>query len=78
MNDNTIDKTVSITSALCCLAFVFMTMASPDQVKELFDKIFKFFISNFGWAYMTCVAGFVVFLSGGGFLALRQYPLGQG
>ncbi len=61
MNDNTIDKTVSIISAACCLAFVFMTMASPDQVKELFDKIFKFFITNFGWAYMTFVAGFVVF-----------------
>ena len=61
MSNNTIDKTVSTISALCCLAFVFMTMASPDQVKDLFDKIFKFFIGNFGWAYMTCVAGFVAF-----------------
>ncbi len=61
MKDNSIDKTVSIASAICCLSFVFLTMASPDQVKELFDKIFKFFIGNFGWAYMICVAGFVLF-----------------
>ena len=61
MKDNSIDKTVAIASAICCLSFVFLTMASPNQVKELFDKIFKFFIGNFGWAYMTCVAGFVLF-----------------
>ena len=61
MKENTIDKTVAGISAICCLTFVFLTMASPDQVKQLFDKIFKFFISNFGWAYMTCVAGFVAF-----------------
>lgn len=61
MKDNTIDKTVSIASAVCCLAFVFLTMASPEQVKDLFDKIFKFFIGYFGWAYMACVAGFVLF-----------------
>jgi glycine betaine transporter len=77
MNDNTIDKTVSITSALCCLAFVFMTMASPDQVKELFDKIFKFFISNFGWAYMTCVAGFVVFCLAVAFSRFGNIRLGK-
>lgn len=47
MKDNSIDKTVSIASAICCLTFVFLTMASPDQVKELFDKIFKFFIGNY-------------------------------
>jgi len=61
MNDNTIDKTVSIVSAVCCLTFVFMTMASPTRMKAIFDHIFKFFIANFGWAYMTCVAGFVLF-----------------
>lgn len=61
MNDNSIDKTVSSVSAVCCLTFVFMTMASPSQMKEVFDHIFKFFIANFGWAYMTCVAGFVLF-----------------
>jgi glycine betaine transporter len=77
MNDNTIDKTVSITSALCCLAFVFMTMASPDQVKELFDKVFKFFISNFGWAYMTCVAGFVVFCLAVAFSRFGNIRLGK-
>lgn len=77
MNDNTIDKTVSIISALCCLAFVFMTMASPDQVKELFDKIFKFFISNFGWAYMTCVAGFVVFCLAVAFSRFGNIRLGK-
>ena len=77
MNDNTIDKTVSIISALCCLAFVFMTMASPDQVKELFDKIFKFFIANFGWAYMTCVAGFVVFCLAVAFSRFGNIRLGK-
>jgi glycine betaine transporter len=77
MNDNSIDKTVSIISALCCLAFVFMTMASPDQVKELFDKIFKFFISNFGWAYMTCVAGFVVFCLAVAFSRFGNIRLGK-
>lgn len=61
MNNNAIDKTVVTIAAICCLTFVFLTMASPEQVKDLFDKIFHFFISNFGWAYMTCVAGFVVF-----------------
>ena len=61
MSRNPIDKTVTILSAVCCLAFVFMTIASPDQVKTLFDNIFKFFITNFGWTYMACVAGFVVF-----------------
>lgn len=61
MNDNSIDKTVSIISAICCLAFVFLTMASPEYAKTLFDKIFQYFITSFGWAYMLCVAGFVGF-----------------
>ena len=77
MNDNTIDKTVSGISAVCCLAFVFMTMASPDQVKDLFDQIFKFFISNFGWAYMTCVAGFVVFCLAVAFSRFGSIRLGK-
>ncbi len=77
MKDNTIDKTVAVTSAVCCLAFVFMTMASPEQMKALFDKIFKFFIANFGWAYMTCVAGFVVFCLGMAFSHFGKIRLGK-
>ncbi len=52
-------------------------MASPEQVKELFDKIFHFFISNFGWAYMTCVAGFVVFCLAVAFSRFGNVRLGQ-
>lgn len=77
MNNNRIGKTVSIISAVCCLAFVFVTMASPDQVKALFDKIFKFFVTNFGWAYMACVAGFVGFCLVVAFSRLGDIRLGK-
>jgi len=77
MNNNAIDKTVVTIAAICCLTFVFLTMASPEQVKELFDKIFHFFISNFGWAYMTCVAGFVVFCLAVAFSRFGNVRLGQ-
>jgi glycine betaine transporter len=58
---NTIDKGITITSVLCCAGFIVATMISPEGVKGLFDTLFKFFINNFGWAYLLCVAGFVVF-----------------
>ena len=46
---------------MVCSIFIVATLVSADMVKEVFDKIFKFFINNFGWAYLLVVAGFVVF-----------------
>lgn len=57
----TIDKTISLGSAIICSFFIVATLISAETVKTSFDKIFKFFINNFGWAYMFIMAGFVVF-----------------
>ena len=59
--DNAIDKTITISSVLVCSVFIVATLISADMVKEVFNKIFKFFINNFGWSYLLCVAGFVLF-----------------
>ncbi|SDP68595.1 BCCT family transporter [Desulforhopalus singaporensis] len=56
-----IDKTISIGSALICSFFIVATLISADTVKDVFSKIFNFFIANFGWAYLLVMAGFVVF-----------------
>ena len=56
-----IDKTITIGSVIVCSIFIVATLISPDMVKGAFDKIFKFFISNFGWAYLLIVSGFVLF-----------------
>ena len=58
---NTVDKGITMASVLCCAVFIVATMISPEGVKGVFDKLFKFFIHNFGWTYLLCVAGFVVF-----------------
>ena len=60
-NKGGIDKTITIGSVIVCSIFIVATLISADMVKEVFDKIFKFFISNFGWAYLLIVAGFVAF-----------------
>jgi glycine betaine transporter len=44
-----------------CSVFIVATLISADWVKQVFDKIFKFFIDNFGWSYLLIVAGFVLF-----------------
>jgi glycine betaine transporter len=57
----TLDKKITIGSVLVCSVFIVATLISADMVKEVFDKIFKFFINTFGWAYLLLVAGFVLF-----------------
>jgi glycine betaine transporter len=59
--DNTLDKGITIASVLVCSVFIVATLISADMVKAVFDKIFKFFINNFGWSYLLLVAGFVLF-----------------
>ena len=63
MKDTTvnIDKSITIGSVIVCSIFIVATLLSAEMVKEVFDKIFKFFINNFGWSYMLIVAGFVIF-----------------
>ncbi|MFK5953510.1 MAG: BCCT family transporter [Desulfobacterium sp.] len=74
---NTIDKGITITSVLCCAAFIVATIISPEGVKGLFDTLFKFFINNFGWAYLLCVAGFVVFCFAMAFSRYGNIKLGK-
>lgn len=61
VQSNAIDMRVTISSVLVCGAFIVATMISPEGVKELFNTLFIFCKSNFGWAYLVGVAGFVVF-----------------
>ncbi len=56
-----IDKSITIGSVIVCSIFIVATLISAEWVKEVFDKIFKFFINNFGWSYLLIVAGFVLF-----------------
>lgn len=58
---NAIDMKVTITSVAICGAFIVASMVSPEGVTKLFNTLFTFCKSNFGWAYMLGVAGFVVF-----------------
>ena len=58
---SSIDKGVTLASVICCAIFIIATLISPDAVKGFFDKVFKFFINQFGWSYLLCVAGFVIF-----------------
>lgn len=56
-----LDKSITIGSVIVCSVFILATLISADMVKEVFDKIFKFFINNFGWSYLLLVASFVIF-----------------
>lgn len=56
-----LDKTITIASVAVCAVFIVATLFSAELVKEVFDKIFKFFINNFGWTYLLFVAAFVIF-----------------
>ena len=76
-NSNSIDKGVTFASVACCAIFIVATLISPDGVKEVFDKLFKFFITNFGWSYLLCVAGFVVFCFGIAFSKFGSVKLGK-
>ncbi len=66
----TIDRGITFTSVICCAVFIIATMISPEGVKNVFDRLFRFFTGNFGWAYLVCVAGFVFFCF---FMALSKY-----
>ena len=66
----TIDKGITFTSVICCAVFIVATMISPQGVKETFDHLFKVFTGSFGWTYLACVAGFVVFCCA---MALSKY-----
>ncbi|SLM29929.1 Glycine betaine transporter OpuD [Desulfamplus magnetovallimortis] len=76
-NASSIDKGVTIASVLCCAVFIVATLISPDAVKGLFDKLFKFFIDNFGWSYLLVVASFVVFCFGIAFSKFGSVKLGK-
>lgn len=56
-----VDKTISFGSGIICAIFIVATFISSDTVKDVFQKIFNFFIANFGWTYLLVMAGFVVF-----------------
>lgn len=58
---NAIDLKVTIASVAICGMFIVATLISPEGVKKVFDTLFTFCKSNFGWAYLVGVAGFVVF-----------------
>ena len=77
MNDKSIDKQIFISSAVVCGIFIAVTLLSPEGVKQVFDKIFKFFIANFGWAYMLVVAGFVLFCLAVAFSRIGLIRLGK-
>lgn len=74
---NSIDKKVTIASIICCAIFIVATMISPEGVKELFDKLFKFFVTKFGWSYLVIVAGFVVFCLITGMCKFGRVRLGK-
>jgi glycine betaine transporter len=77
MVEHSIDKKITITSVIVCALFISATLVSPEGTKTVFDDCFQFFIQNFGWTYMVCVAGFVIFCFG---LAVSRYgniKLGQ-
>ena len=57
----TFDRSITIGSVLICMVFIVATLISAETVKAVFNDIFQFFIKNFGWAYLTVVAGFVIF-----------------
>lgn len=76
-NSNSIDKGVTFASVICCGIFIVATLLSPTGMKEVFDKLFKFFIENFGWSYLLCVAGFVVFCFGMAFSRFGSIKLGK-
>lgn len=76
-NSNSIDKGVTFASVICCAIFIVATLISPDGVKGVFDKLFKFFIENFGWSYLLCVAGFVLFCFGIAFSKFGSIKLGK-
>ncbi|AOT69483.1 glycine betaine uptake BCCT transporter [Geosporobacter ferrireducens] len=54
------DKTISEVSAVFCLIFVAVTMVKPIGVQKVFNSIFRFFISNFGWYYLLCGIIFLI------------------
>ncbi|MBF0201421.1 MAG: BCCT family transporter [Desulfamplus sp.] len=76
-SSSTIDKGVTFAAIACCAIFIAATLISPDGVKGIFDKLFKFFIDNFGWSYLLCVAGFVVFCIGIAFSKYGNIKLGK-
>lgn len=76
-NSNSIDKGVTFASVICCAIFIVATLISPEGVKEVFDKLFKFFIENFGWSYLLLVAAFVVFCFGIAFSKFGSIKLGK-
>lgn len=76
-SDNTMDKGITFTSVICCAVFIIATMISPEAVKGGFDKLFKFFTGNFGWTYLVCVAGFVLFCFSTAFSKYGNIKLGK-
>ncbi|MBF0258515.1 MAG: DUF2627 family protein [Desulfamplus sp.] len=76
-SSNSINKGVTFASVICCAIFIIATLISPDGVKEVFDKLFKFFINNFGWSYLLFVAGFVIFCFGVAFSKFGAIKLGK-
>ena len=74
---NTINKSITFTSVICCAVFIIATMISPEGVKGGFDKLFKFFTGNFGWTYLVCVAGFVLFCFAMAFSKYGNIRLGK-
>ncbi|MBF0242774.1 MAG: BCCT family transporter [Desulfamplus sp.] len=72
-----IDKGVMSASIVCCAIFIVATLISPDGVKGLFDKLFKFFIDNFGWSYLLFVALFVIFCFAVAFSKFGSIKLGK-
>ncbi|WDP91632.1 MAG: BCCT family transporter [Desulfobacter sp.] len=73
----TIDRGITFTSVICCAVFIIATMISPEGVKGVFDSLFKFFTGNFGWTYLTCVAGFVLFCFAMAFSKFGNIKLGK-
>ncbi|MBT4288145.1 MAG: glycine/betaine ABC transporter permease, partial [Deltaproteobacteria bacterium] len=76
-NSSSIDKGVTFASVTCCAIFIIATLISQDGVKAVFDTLFKFFITNFGWSYLLIVAGFVVFCFGIAFSKYGSLKLGK-
>ncbi|MCG8566198.1 MAG: BCCT family transporter, partial [Desulfobacterales bacterium] len=60
-SEHSINRSITFTSVICCAVFIIATLISPEGVKGGCDKLFKFFTGYFGWTYLTCVAGFVLF-----------------
>lgn len=71
------DRTVLYVSATIALLFVAFSMFLPAQMSEVFNKVFAFLTTSFGWLYLLSVAIFIVVAFGIAFSRFGKIKLGK-